>query len=267
MWNANVYEIFEKERMQPSVDLAARIADRDYKTIIDIGCGSGMSTVAIKHEFPEAEIIGVDLSENMLEKARKLISSVTWMKRDCSKPLDDLGKFDLAFSNAFLQWIENQEELVKNIRELLCDNGTFAIQIPDFEGMPVSDIIKEAAAEFDSDRTLFSDSKPTCFNYSLPVYYDMFCRYFSDVEIWQTNYVHQMKDSRAIIDFLKGTALLPYLDCLDEFQSEQFLNILNDKIRKIYKASENGTVLFEFKRIFAIAKNTNRKRDDSNNMI
>ena len=141
------------------------------------------------------------------------------------------------------------------VGNILCDNGTFAIQIPDFEGMPVSDTIKETAAEFDSDRTLFSHSKPTCANYSLPVYYDMFCRYFSDIEIWQTNYVHQMKDSMAIIDFVKGTALLPYLDCLNACQEEQFLNILNDKIRKIYKASENGTVLFEFKRIFVVAQN------------
>lgn len=48
--------------------------------------------------FGDAEIIGVDLSEEMLVKARKNISQAMFIRRDCSRPLSDLGKFDLLFS-------------------------------------------------------------------------------------------------------------------------------------------------------------------------
>lgn len=155
MWNANMYDLFEKERMQPSIDLINRIEDGEFRRILDVGCGSGMSTLPLRKRFSESEIIGVDMSENMLEKAKKLISNVEWIRRDCSKPLNDLGLFDLVFSNAFLQWVYNQEEVIKNISELLNDSGIFAIQIPNFEEMAVSSFIKEAANQFDKDKSLF----------------------------------------------------------------------------------------------------------------
>ena len=71
-WNAELYENFGKERLQPAIDLVNRIPDGDYKRIVDIGCGSGMSTFPLRQRFSEAEIIGVDSSCEMLEKANGL---------------------------------------------------------------------------------------------------------------------------------------------------------------------------------------------------
>ena len=63
-----------------------------------------------------------------------------------------------------------------------------------------------------------------------------------------------MKDHASIIEFVKGTALIPYLERLNEKQADEFMKILHKKIKQCYAESENGTVLFEFKRIFIIAK-------------
>jgi len=255
MWSADMYGKFEKERKQPSIDLLNKIDGGKFERIIDIGCGSGMSTLTLKKRFTESEIVGVDLSENMLDKARRSISGVTWMQRDCSRKLNDLGTFDLVFSNAFIQWIPNQEEFIKNTKELLNENGVFAIQIPYFEEMQVAKIIKEVSLEFDTNKALFGNLvTSTYFNYNFKEYYDMFSRYYSNIDIWKTNYIHQMKDCNAIVDFIKGTALLPYLECLDEKQTTLFIKKLYDKISECYVASENGTVLFEFKRLFIIAR-------------
>ncbi len=255
MWSADMYGKFEKERKQPSIDLLNKIDGGKFERIIDIGCGSGMSTLTLKKRFTESEIVGVDLSENMLDKARKSISGVTWMQRDCSRKLNDLGTFDLVFSNAFIQWIPNQEEFIKNTKELLNENGAFAIQIPYFEEMQVAKIIKEVSLEFDTNKALFGNLvTSTYFNYNFKEYYDMFSRYYSNIDIWKTNYIHQMKDCNAIVDFIKGTALLPYLECLDEKQTTLFIKKLYDRISECYVASENGTVLFEFKRLFIIAQ-------------
>lgn len=255
MWSADMYGKFEKERKQPSIDLLNKIDGGKFERIIDIGCGSGMSTLTLKKRFTESEIVGVDLSENMLDKARRSISGVTWMQRDCSRKLNDLGTFDLVFSNAFIQWIPNQEEFIKNTKELLNENGVFAIQIPYFEEMQVAKIIKEVSLEFDTNKALFGNLvTSTYFNYNFKEYYDMFSRYYSNIDIWKTNYIHQMKDCNAIVDFIKGTALLPYLECLDEKQTTLFIKKLYDRISECYVASENGTVLFEFKRLFIIAR-------------
>lgn len=255
MWDADVYAKFRKERMQPSIDLLNRVIIGECNRIIDIGCGSGMSTIQLRKRFREAEIIGVDLSESMLRQAKDSVEDVKWIRRDCSKKLNDLGTFDLVFSNAFLQWINNQDEFIMNTKDLLNDDGIFAIQIPAFEGMIISNIIKDTANEFDGNNKVFcSINQSNCFNYYINEYYDIFSRYYSDIELWQTNYIHQMKDHASIIEFVKGTALIPYLERLDAKQADEFMKILHKKIKQCYAESENGTVLFEFKRIFIIAK-------------
>lgn len=249
MWNANLYDAFNKERIQPSIDLANRI-DKVCVRILDVGCGSGMSTLALKNRFPEAEIIGVDLSAAMLENAKKLLPDVQWIQRDCSESLEDLGQFDLVFSNAFLQWIPDQEKFIKNIRNCIKENSILALQIPNFETMRIAGIIKEVAGEFDTNGSIFTNMHGICYNYSLTTYYDMMCRYYSNVEIWQTNYIHQMDSSDSIVEFVKSTALIPYLERLSELQEKEFLDLLRERTAEYYKSCDNGKVLFPFERIF-----------------
>lgn len=105
MWNAEIYNRYGKERIQPSIDLVARIKDMKFKRIVDVGCGTGMSTAPLVSTWENAEIIGVDLSKEMLEKAREILPIVTFIQRDCSKPLFDMGAFDLIFCNAFVHRI------------------------------------------------------------------------------------------------------------------------------------------------------------------
>ena len=56
MWNAKLYDDFSKERRQPSLDLVSRLNGRGFKRILDVGCGSGMSTSALVSAFGKAEI-------------------------------------------------------------------------------------------------------------------------------------------------------------------------------------------------------------------
>ena len=254
MWNAKLYDTFGKERMQPSIDLANRI-NKACVRILDVGCGSGMSTLALKNRFPEAEIIGVDLSAAMLENAKKLLPDVQWIQRDCSESLEDLGQFDLVFSNAFLQWLPDQEKFIKNIRSCTKENGILALQIPNFEAMKIAGIIKEVAKEFYSNGDIFNDMSDTCYNHLLAAYYSMMCKYYSDVEVWQTNYIHQMDSSDAIVEFVKSTALIPYLERLSEVQEKDFLAQLQTRTAEYYKPCDNGKVLFPFERIFVQGTN------------
>lgn len=90
-WNANLYNHFNKERLQPSIDLVNKLPKGEYKRIIDIGCGTGMSTWALRNKFLKSSIVRVDLSHEMLEKAQELKMDVEWIQRDCSKTLVDLG--------------------------------------------------------------------------------------------------------------------------------------------------------------------------------
>jgi len=251
-WNATAYNKFKNERMQPSIDLVSRISGRQLERIIDIGCGSGMSTIPIREVWPKAKIIGVDYSEEMLKKASDSGMDVEWVRRDCSRKINDLGTFDLVFSNAFLQWVGNQEEFLKNTHELLNDRGIIAMQVPSFDGMPIKECIDSVAITY---KDAFSDIyTQQCHNENVSTYYDILNRYYSKVEIWETGYYHVMENHEAIIEFIKSTALRPYISRLDEKGTNEFLKSVLEESKKYYKIQENNKVLFQFKRIFFVAE-------------
>jgi ubiquinone/menaquinone biosynthesis C-methylase UbiE len=70
------------------------------KRALDIGSGTGVATFAVARRFPEAEVVGVDLSEKMVEQARARTppepgDRVSFQAGDASAlPFED-GAFDL----------------------------------------------------------------------------------------------------------------------------------------------------------------------------
>ena len=250
VWNADIYDRFGKERLQPSIDLIDRISDKKFNRILDVGCGTGMSTSALTANWSSAEIIGVDLSEEMLQKARENLTNVTFFQRDCSKPLLDMGAFDLIFSNAFLQWIPNQEEFISNSFDMLVKGGVFAAQIPLFDEMPASRCITNAVNALSDHFT--GAAKPV--SGSPSEYYEIISKYTQKVMIWVTDYYHEMDGQEKILDFLKGTALHPYMDKLDGAKQNEFLSEVLNNLKCSYPCQQNGKVLFPFKRLFLLGE-------------
>ena len=253
MWNADIYNLYGKERLQPSIDLSNRIksSNKNLKRILDVGCGTGMSTAALMDSFKDAEIIGVDLSKEMLQKAKESIPSIQFIQRDCSQSLADMGTFDLIFSNAFLQWIPNQEEFISNSFDMLNAGGIFAAQIPLFHEMPANQCILKLESIL-SDR--FENTKNNMIFHSVSDYYNMILSHTDKIYMWITEYYHEMCNHKKILDFLKGTALRPYIDRLNEEEQNIFMNEVLKNIEKAYPCQKNGKVLFPFRRLFLIGE-------------
>ena len=113
-WNSNQYIKFKNQRTQPSLDLINRISDITPKNILDIGCGPGNSTNALVSVFPNAQVTGIDSSEDMLTKARETYPNIHFEHGFVPDDLDKLPEeFDLIFSNACIHWIPNHHKLIK----------------------------------------------------------------------------------------------------------------------------------------------------------
>ena len=69
-WNSELYMKFESERTRAARDLLAQVSDIKPKTVFDLGSGPGNSTQLLVEAFPDAEVVGIDDSPNMLEVAR-----------------------------------------------------------------------------------------------------------------------------------------------------------------------------------------------------
>ena len=98
-WSASQYLKFEKQRTQPVRDLLMRLKAFAPRTAVDIGCGPGNSTSAVAACFPDTELLGIDLSPNMIERARAQYPKLHFKLCD-ALILEE--KYDLLFSNACL---------------------------------------------------------------------------------------------------------------------------------------------------------------------
>jgi len=95
-WEPDLYLKFASERTQPTIDLVSRIELDEPTRIVDVGCGPGNSTAVLRHRWPQAEIIGLDNSAEMIQSARIAFPEENWMLADGSTWQD--GKYSTLFS-------------------------------------------------------------------------------------------------------------------------------------------------------------------------
>ncbi len=250
-WNSNQYMKFAKERTQPSKDLISRLDEINPKRVLDLGCGPGNSTIALKNRFKDAEIIGVDASENMLEKAKSEHPQIRFEKCFLPNGLNDIdGKFDLIFSNACIHWIPEQRELLSECAKKLNENGTLAVQIPFIQDAPFYKILYKLV-----DEKWTKLNKIKNFHNLMPEeYYDLLGELGFDFDIWQTTYYHTVSSHMGVIEWYKGSGLRPYLDSLEsEVEKKEFISDLLGIIKNTYPTQKNGNIILKMPRVFFTA--------------
>ncbi|MBQ7999844.1 MAG: methyltransferase domain-containing protein [Ruminococcus sp.] len=247
-WNTDLYLKFKQQRTQPALDLAKRIERYNPLSIADLGCGPGNSTAVLKSVFPNARLIGIDNSVNMIEKAKTTYTDIEFKLGDIQN-LNE--KYDLIFSNACLQWVPNHNVLLPYLIEQLNDNGVLAVQIPINGNEPLFKIIKDTAeqSEFDFSQAYFEN------NDALPPneYYEILSMCASSFDIWETVYYHEMSSHEELINWVRSTRLRPYLDCLSESDKKIFEADLLKKVKEQYSVMKNGNVILKFRRLFFVA--------------
>ena len=78
-WDPGEYMRFGDERTRPSVDLVSRIAVDSPDRVIDLGCGPGNSTRVLRERWPDARIVGLDSSADMIDTARSEQPDGEWL--------------------------------------------------------------------------------------------------------------------------------------------------------------------------------------------
>ncbi|HAW31130.1 MAG TPA: trans-aconitate 2-methyltransferase, partial [Planctomycetaceae bacterium] len=85
-------------------------------------------------------------------------------------------------------------------------------------------------------------------------YYDLLAPQSSELELWETEYIHIMENVEAILEWFRGTGLRPYLQALpDDRDRARFETELLERYRAAYPLQANGKVLFPFRRLFIVS--------------
>jgi len=94
------------------------------KTILDIGCSTGLLTNEIGRVYPDKQVVGIDFSETALEIARKdKPNNVTYILDDFDKTQLKGKQFDLIIDRGLLHNIEEIDIYFDNVNKLLKPGG------------------------------------------------------------------------------------------------------------------------------------------------
>jgi trans-aconitate 2-methyltransferase len=251
-WSAAQYVKFEQERTRPVHDLVARIPKAGIVHAADIGCGPGNSTEVLRERYPEARIVGLDSSPDMIEAARKRLPDIAFEVADI-REWRSTEPLDVILANAVLQWIPDHETLFPALMAQLAPGGALAVQVPDNLDEPSHRLMGEVASNGPWAAKLKDATGARAERHLADWYFRLLRPHAPRVDVWRTTYFHPLAGARAIIEWLKGTGLRPFLHPLGESEREAFLARYEAAVAKAYPAEVDGTVLLPFPRLFVVA--------------
>jgi trans-aconitate 2-methyltransferase len=241
-WDPNQYHKFQAQRSAPFYDLLALVDKHPNLKVVDLGCGTGELTRQLADSLPGSDVTGLDSSTQMLEKAAQFTSHNLHFERGDQSQLT--GTWDLIFSNAALQWSENHLELIPNLYRKLAAGGQIAVQVPSNHNHISHQVIRETAGEepFKSILQGFQRYAPVL---SIDQYAQiLFDCGAENIIVFEKVYAHVLEDSAAVVEWISGTACLPYFERLGKHK-DSFVEVIQDKLRKAFPQSP---VFYPFRR-------------------
>jgi ubiquinone/menaquinone biosynthesis C-methylase UbiE len=149
--SCRIYREFEdKHRFFASlaIKLAENIGLKQKSEVLDVGCGNGISALALNKNF-SCRVVGVDLSEKMVEAGRSLcdLQDIKLMVGDGEKLSDVVGNrvFDYVLYNASIFIFPDVEKTLSEAYNCLRPGGKTAFSFyPHFTGESGEDILNMA---------------------------------------------------------------------------------------------------------------------------
>ncbi len=250
-WDPERYLAFESERLRPALDLLARIPLANPREIADLGCGAGNVSAYLLRRFPDAHITGVDSSAEMLAQAAATLPDATWLKSDIAT-WEPEARPDLIYSNAALHWIPNHAEQFPRLLDRLARNGVLAVQMPQSRHGIWRDTLRVVAAEGPWAGALSSVIGPGNV-LSASEYYRLLSPRARRLDIWESEYLHNLQGDDPVAAWTQGAGLRPALAALDAKTGAAFYEAYRLRLRQAYMPEVDGRTLFPFRRLFVVA--------------
>jgi len=136
--DANFFSAYEK--MPRSVQgleaagewyvLKTLIPNLRNKNVLDLGCGFGWHC-RYAREQQASSVIGVDISEKMLQKAREMTNDplISYIKMPIEEIHFSNAPFDVVISSLAIHYIESFELICKKVYDCLATGGTFVFSV------------------------------------------------------------------------------------------------------------------------------------------
>ncbi|MBN2104527.1 methyltransferase domain-containing protein [bacterium] len=129
-WDAEAYTRHSSAQTTWAYELLSKLKLKGHESVIDIGCGNGRNSHEIACRLPSGSVVGIDSSLSMISLARR-----SWQRDNLSFQTMDAAyinldrRFDVAFSNAVLHWVEDHQAVLTGLRRHLNPNAGLLFQM------------------------------------------------------------------------------------------------------------------------------------------
>ena len=252
-----ISKVFALERSRPAADLLAQVELDAPRRIVDLGCGTGWLARAMAERWPEADVIGIDNSPEMLAARRaswrsRAIAISRWATLPTWSPDEPV---DLLVSNAALQWLADHERLLGRLAAMLAPGACWPCRCPTTCGRPSHQAIYDTAAEPRfaqrlSGVGLHRDSvRPVAW----------YAERLHRIWAWRSTpgkrrYIHVLTGENPVLEWLRGTALRPVLAALRARRANPVRACLGSASGGGLSRARDGVTLFEMSRVFFVAR-------------
>lgn len=251
-WDPTAYLAHADERARPFVELVSRIGAADPRVVVDLGCGPGTLTALLAERWPQAEVVGLDASPEMIARARAGAGRVRYELADLRGWADGpAGEADVLVSNAALQWVPGHLALLPGLVRRVAPGGWFAFQVPGNGNAPTHTLRAELAAR--EPYAAWLGGIPEVSSHDPGTYLDALARLGCVVDAWETTYLHVLHGADPVFGWVSATGARPTLQALPDGLRQRFVDEFKALLNDAYPATAAGVVM-PFRRVFVVAR-------------
>ncbi|MCI0355948.1 MAG: methyltransferase domain-containing protein [Acidobacteria bacterium] len=246
-WDPRQYERFLEERGQPFLELMALVEPQPDMRVVDLGCGTGRLTRQLQQHLKPREILGLDLSPAMLAESSGYASGALHFELGDIAGFSADHSYDLVFSNSALHWIPDHPALFARLTAALVPGGQLAVQMPAMHQHPSHWVAAEVAADPEFASALggyvHREHVLSVADYESLLVRLGYARHHARLQIYR----HELPSREEVVEWVKGTLLVPYQERLQPDMYERFLARYREKL--LPRLEDAMPYVYEYRRI------------------
>ncbi len=246
-WDAGSYHRVSGPQLRWGRAVLDRLAPEGHETVVDAGCGTGRVTRLLAELLPRGQVVAVDGSEAMVERAAAELADLGDRVHFVHSDLLELEldqPADAVFSTATFHWIAGHAALFRRLAAALAPGGRLVAQCGgagNLDGLLVS--IDAAGAR--PDRAELLAGVHESWNFAAPEHAEqlMLAAGFAQARAWLEAAPVVLPAGGEAEEFLATVVLRPHLGRLPEDQRREFVEDVTAR------ATDDGQVLLDYVRL------------------